>query len=275
MRFTTVLVLAVLLSQRVGAGTVIIASAPRGASVTVDGRALGKAPLRAQLTTGLHDLEVAAAGYETHTERLEVQTMLLQHVVTLRPKTYPVDVVLADLGQEGWAIYNGTRLVLTKEGKIATAPATIRLPKGSHKLRVMKSGFRDIGATVEVGPTPAGVPEKSALVEIATTPKKGYSSLGRCKQALVVGTWYKLAGNKLVTIIISADGKWVDGWTAQVPFKPVARGSYKIAEGTKTDLTLFVGDRQWAVQKFTRAGANQMVGRWQMFRTKPVVPSTK
>lgn len=211
----------VLLAAKALGATVIITSEPRGADVTVDGESVGKTPKRVRLAEGLHDLEVSGGEYATHTETITVGKKLMQVTVKLKPKKYAVDIVLKDDTETGWAIFDGKKLIV-EGGKLLTAPTTIKLPKGTHKLRLMKPKFKDLPFTVTVK---SG--EKDRTVEVLGEPKKGYSSYSRCHKALVVGEWKM---NEKFSVVYDADGTITKRENGRVR----DRGKWSFAEGEPT-----------------------------------------
>ena len=172
-----------LLVERADAATVMVTSSPSRAEVTIDGKVRGKTPLRLKLEEGLHDLTLTSDDCMTHVERINIGTQLLHHSVVMKPKTYPVDVMFTDPDEVGWAVFDGERLMMAGP-KLIKLPTTLQLSKGRHQLRFMKSGFKDIPGTVTVDPA-----QENQCMELASKPRKGYSSYGRCRLALVVGKW--------------------------------------------------------------------------------------
>jgi len=174
------------------AATVLVTSKPSRAEVTINGEVRGKTPLRLKLEAGLHDVKLTAADCEPRIGRINVGMQLVRHSVVMKPKTYPVDVMFTDPDEAGWAVFDGKRLMMTGP-KLIKLPTTLQLTKGRHKLRFMKPGFKDISSTIAVDPA-----QENQCVELANEPKKGYSSYGRCRLALVVGKWDDDGGRYLL-----------------------------------------------------------------------------
>jgi hypothetical protein len=174
---------ALLVSMTANAATVIVDSTPRGAEVKIGegegARVVGKTPCRMQLPTGLHVTTISAQGYKTSTRILMVGRELLRHVVELEQVTYPVDILFGDLAEEGWAVFDGEKL-LFKDGSVVKAPTTIHLA-GKRKLRLLKPGYRDIHLDLNV--------VGKATVTVSTKPRKGRSSYQYALRSLVVGKW--------------------------------------------------------------------------------------
>lgn len=245
----------VLLTANALGATVIVTSTPTGADVTVDGESAGKTPRRLKLAEGLHDIQVSADDYTTHTETITVGKKLMQVKVAMKPKRYPVDILMKDDSETGWVIFDGKTLVV-EDGKLVTAPATIQLLKGTHKLRLMKQGFEDLLFSIVVKPN-----EETPLVEVSDKPKKGYSSYDRCHKALVVGEWKSDKEVKPFSFLFSADGTF----TKLIGGKTSERGTWTFEKDMPTAIVVTFQGGYVTRLKLT---GTQLVGRSKFTRAK-------
>ena len=202
------------LSCAADAALVIIDSAPRGAEAKIDDTPIGKTPRRVGLNPGKYRLELKAANHETHVETLVVGRKLVHHVVKLRPVRHPVDVFFKNVDETGWAIYDGTRLCVSEDGKLVRVPATAQLPYGKHKIALMKEGFENIVLPVDI----RGL--RGQTIEVSAVPKAGKSDLEKCKKLLVEGEWFDVAGEPLrgtgFRVVLNPDGSLTCGSATKV-----------------------------------------------------------
>lgn len=135
-----------------GPGQVQILSEPQGAEVTVDGRAVGRAPLEMTIAPGQHQVRVQQPGYLTEERLIEVSagnrlslsvklaksvTSSAKGTVTL--KTKPAARVFVDGADTG-----------------KSTPVTLQLPQGRHKVTFAIGGDK-YTFPVSVGDTPVSL----------------------------------------------------------------------------------------------------------------------
>ncbi len=113
---------------------VALAITPEGATVKLDGRTIGHAPIGQYLiAAGRHVLEVSAEGYTTQTKEMMVTAgaqMALAVSLAVIPKTGRVRVSVAPSGAS-----------LKLDGKVYPPPVDVELPLGGHTLEVWATGY--------------------------------------------------------------------------------------------------------------------------------------
>jgi hypothetical protein len=221
--------IALLLAARTEAATVLILSSPAGAEVKIDDKVVGKTPMRTSLQWGSHSLELSRAGCETHKEVLEVTSdKLVRREITLAARRYPVDIVFKDPAETGWYVADDRlKRLLWEGGAFVTAPSTIRLPKGTHALRLAKGGYRDVAVRVTVST------DKPNLVEVAAVPKKGPSNLSLLRRVFVSGSHKRHDG---ATCVLKTDGTYTYHGGAGGTWEVVEEGG-KVYVDFKTNRT--------------------------------------
>ncbi|MCD6506169.1 PEGA domain-containing protein [Candidatus Poribacteria bacterium] len=123
-------------------GVLDVQVTPEGAKIMVDGREMGRTPAKLRLSPGAHKVEVIEEGYvpkvyETvfivrdRTERLEGE--LERKMGTLRVISTPPEARIFVDGRD-----------------CGQTPNVLRLPAGSHRLKLSKEGFRDYEETVDI-----------------------------------------------------------------------------------------------------------------------------
>lgn len=124
-------------------GTMVIASTPPGAFLSIDGVEAGSTPYVATVTCGAHDVSTVLAGYQAHTERLSV----------MAAESLKVDLILTK--QE----YGGLTVVPTPLDAIvsidgnaqAAGPVTLdHLLAAPHDVSVVRDGYVAYGQPVTV-----------------------------------------------------------------------------------------------------------------------------
>jgi len=122
--------------------TLDIASLPPAAEVTVDGRYLGQAPLRATLAKGQsHLVRVERAGFEPSTREVKPGEWSLHFVLKRSP--FLISVITDPPGAE----------VLLNDQPVGTTPLwSFTVPgEGVQQLRLHKPGYRDWSTKLERG----------------------------------------------------------------------------------------------------------------------------
>jgi hypothetical protein len=120
---------------------------PAGATVRVDGRVVGRAPLPTVvlMDPGRRIVEVAARGYQTMRTELNVTAgQLVSMGIRLLPAVRVGKVVISSLAEGALASVNG--------GKLQPLPLTLELRVGHYKVRVAAPGHSAQVLTVVVRP---------------------------------------------------------------------------------------------------------------------------
>jgi len=158
-------------------GRLRVESSVPGASVSVDGRALGTAPREAELGPGPHRLQVTKDGFVPY--RVEVQvvpghTSRVEARLDREPPRLRVD---ADVP--------GARVFLDRRFLGTTPVETREVPPGPHQLDVAAEGFDIHGETIDLGPDGREVVVRFKEVRLdetlAVTHKHG---VGSCRGTL-------------------------------------------------------------------------------------------
>ncbi len=124
-------------------GTLSVASTPSGAEVYVDGRFLGRAPLRVSLEAGLHEVRVVAPGHAEYRAQVEVRP---GESVRLYVELVPVRAVLElYLNVEARVFLDGEEVGVAKGGYLR-----LEVPLGEHELTLVAKGYRTLVQTVRV-----------------------------------------------------------------------------------------------------------------------------
>jgi hypothetical protein len=124
-------------------GSLRVRVSPAGATVLLDGRTIGQAPLEREIQPGPHTLTVAHPDFETQTVSLRIEAGATETVdISLAPRMGTLAVVVRPWG----SVYvNG---VLHARDTDLTVEAS--LPPGSHQVRVVHPQLGSIERTVEV-----------------------------------------------------------------------------------------------------------------------------
>lgn len=125
-------------------GELALEARPEGAEVYVDGRLLGRAPLRLSLEAGLHEVRVVAPGFSEYRAQVEVRPgetlRLLVELVPLRA------VLELYLNVEARVFLNGEEVGLARGGYLR-----LEVPFGEHELTLVAPGYRTLVQTVRLG----------------------------------------------------------------------------------------------------------------------------
>lgn len=82
-----------------------VTSTPEGATVKVDGRAVGETPLKVQLSPGKHFVTVERAGFARHSAEVALEDEAVRHAVTLVPVAAPPPPATAAApNTAGWVV---------------------------------------------------------------------------------------------------------------------------------------------------------------------------
>ncbi len=113
---------------------VALAITPEGATVKLDGRTIGKAPIGQYLiAAGRHVLEVSADGYTMQTKEIMVTAgvqMALAVALAIIPKTGRIRVSVAPSGAS-----------LKLDGRVYPPPVDVELGLGGHTLEAWATGY--------------------------------------------------------------------------------------------------------------------------------------
>ncbi|HEU4619487.1 MAG TPA: PEGA domain-containing protein [Gammaproteobacteria bacterium] len=125
-------------------GRIDLATKPESASVTVDGKFLGRTPVTLRLRPGRnHELTIAKPGYETVTRTLSIEADSGRKLAIDLVALYgDVEIDSAPQGAEVWV--DGSRRAAT--------PAKLELTAVEHRIEVRREGFASKNA--EVTPRP-------------------------------------------------------------------------------------------------------------------------
>lgn len=134
----------------VARGRLVIQSEPAGASVTLDGRGAGQTPVTlTAVALGAHTVEIARAGYVSHTERVTLSA------------TSPSRTIRASLGRAPAATVGaGTVFVDSRprgarvriDGRsVGKTPLSVpELPSGPHRVQIDLAGYKSVTSTATV-----------------------------------------------------------------------------------------------------------------------------
>jgi hypothetical protein len=124
-------------------GELLLEARPEGAEVYVDGRAVGRAPLRLTLEAGLHEVRVVAPGYSEYRAQVEVRP---GESVRLYVELVPVRAVLElYLNVEARVFLDGEEVGVAKGGYLR-----LEVPLGEHELTLVAKGYRTLVQGVRV-----------------------------------------------------------------------------------------------------------------------------
>jgi hypothetical protein len=200
----------ILLSASVEAATIVVTSAPAGATAAVDGTSSKQTPCRFSVPSGKHVLVLKKAGYEELRHEFEVGSSVEVLRLKLERKRYPVNILFKDTTEDTLDWY-----VFAKGQPIGRVPGTIRLVCGRTQLLLLKEGFRDIRVNITVA-------ETEQLVELKK-PVRGISSWSKVPFLRFVGMWEKQDSGTLLILapdktfrVTTPDGRtrWTGQWTA-------------------------------------------------------------
>ncbi|MDW8017866.1 MAG: PEGA domain-containing protein, partial [Thermus sp.] len=125
-------------------GELFLEARPEGAEVLVDGRLVGRAPLRLSLEAGLHEVRVQAPGYAEYRAQVEVRP---GESVRLFVELVPLRAVLElYLNAEARVFLNGQEVGLARGGYLR-----LEAPLGEHELTLVAPGYRTLVQTVRLG----------------------------------------------------------------------------------------------------------------------------
>jgi RNase P/RNase MRP subunit p29 len=113
--------------------TLVVTSDPSGAVVRVDGRLVGETPRQVRVTPGVHEIEVAKAGYRTEVRRADVRATSLTVPVELVALQRIGTVTVLAPGWDGADLSVDGRVV----GKI---PSELQLAEGLHVFGLRRGG---------------------------------------------------------------------------------------------------------------------------------------
>jgi len=127
-------------------GTLRVIGTPRGATVTVDGAAIGELPAETTLTPGEHIVEVSMAGFTGQT----------QTVTIVAGQSRVVSVALAENRSPGRFLVRsnvpGSTVLIDGSGPFPVPYAMDSAPVGTHAIIVRSAGYTEFSTTCTVGP---------------------------------------------------------------------------------------------------------------------------
>ncbi len=143
---------ALIAANRKRVGYASIAVEPEGSEVSIDGRVVGKTPLRDSLTllTGEHGVAITRAGYTPFAGRLEVTA---QKTSALEAHLSPVETGAQAVGQLALtAAFPGITLLLDEQPAAETATGPILVSVGAHRVSCLRQDYISSESVVEVTP---------------------------------------------------------------------------------------------------------------------------
>ena len=161
-------------------GTLDLRSQPDGATVLLDGRLLGRTPLRVDLAAGSYPVTLRREGTAEQSFSLRVEAGRLTSVTrTLVATSAPAAVPAVDLGVASIIVFAeppGASAYLDDEPLGVTDLRSGRLVKsgvspGSHRLRLSLAGHQDFAQEVEVT-AGAAVTLRGSLTPVAPAPTR-------------------------------------------------------------------------------------------------------
>lgn len=124
-------------------GELYLEARPEGAEVYIDGRLMGRAPLRMTLEAGLHEVRVLAPGYGEYRAQVEVRPA---ETLRLYVELVPVRAVLElYLNVEARVFLDGEEVGLAKGGYLR-----LEVPLGEHELTLVATGYRTLVQTLRL-----------------------------------------------------------------------------------------------------------------------------
>jgi len=124
-------------------GELYLEARPEGAEVYVDGRLVGRAPLRLSLEAGLHEVRVVAPGYGEYRAQVEVRPgESLRLVVELVPVRAILELYL---NVEARVFLDGQEVGVARGGYLR-----LEAPFGDHELTLVAPGYRTLVQAIRV-----------------------------------------------------------------------------------------------------------------------------
>jgi hypothetical protein len=124
-------------------GELYLEARPEGAEVYVDGRLVGRAPLRVSLEAGLHEVRVVAPGYGEYRAQVEVRPgESLRLVVELVPVRAILELYL---NVEARVFLDGQEVGVARGGYLR-----LEAPFGDHELTLVAPGYRTLVQAIRV-----------------------------------------------------------------------------------------------------------------------------
>ncbi len=218
-------------------GTLDLRSAPDGATVLLDGRLLGRTPLRVELAAGSYPVTLRKEGTAEQSFSLRIEAGRLTSVTrTLVATSAPAAAPAVDLGVASIIVFAeppGASAYLDDEPLGVTDLRSGRLVKsgvspGSHRLRLSLAGHQDFAQEVEVA-AGAAVTVRGSLAPSAPTAT-------RWSPVLLTG----VAVAMLVVLFVarSRQGR-ARGGTVVLPPKPPASQAPTVAPSATEVPSLF------------------------------------
>ncbi|GAA6741896.1 PEGA domain-containing protein [Thermus oshimai] len=124
-------------------GTLELDSRPQGAEVYLDGRLVGRTPLRLSLRAGSYELLLQAPGYAAYQARLEVRP---GETLRLSADLLPLQATLElYLNAEARVFLNGEEVGRAQGGYLR-----LQVPPGTYELTLVAPGYRTLVQTVQI-----------------------------------------------------------------------------------------------------------------------------
>ncbi|WP_337844547.1 PEGA domain-containing protein [Thermus sp.] len=124
-------------------GALELDSRPQGAEVYMDGRLVGRTPLRLSLPAGSYEVLLQAPGYAAYQARLEVRP---GETLRLSADLLPLQATLElYLNAEARVFLNGEERGLARGGYLR-----LQVPPGTYELTLVAPGYRTLVQTVQI-----------------------------------------------------------------------------------------------------------------------------
>ena len=124
-------------------GELYLEARPEGAEVYIDGRLVGRSPLRVSLEAGLREVRVVAPGYGEYRAMVEVRP---GESVRLLVELVPVRATLElYLNVEARVFLDGEEVGVARDGYLR-----LEAPFGEHELTLVAPGYRTLVQTIRV-----------------------------------------------------------------------------------------------------------------------------
>lgn len=197
-------------------GRLHVASSTPGATVVIDGEAVGPAPHRDEIEAGTYRIEVRAEGYQSASREVAVAVGADQSITIDLTPSGPIARFVVDTGIDGAAVYvDGTQA--------GTTPfdAPIELSPGPHRVSVEREGYQSWSGDIVV----EGGQTTAAQVALASTDggvpsPVFYSTLGLAAVAgvgaLVTGVLTVLRSQELDTFLADVQAGSAEGTNGDI-----------------------------------------------------------
>ena len=126
-------------------GLLVLNSRPEDAEVLLDGKPIGKTPLKEQVEEGKHSVEIRKSGYETVVQTVQIKSRETQTVPVVKLKYKPGSIRISSKPA-------GARITVNNTPYGDTPFKLSDLQPGSYAIRVEKEGYDPAERTVKLPP---------------------------------------------------------------------------------------------------------------------------